>query len=119
MKNKKKYLFQRIIARATDYTFILIIVKILAISNLGDFSTLSFYLLYNILIALIGAPSLGKWLWGFKIKLTDTKKHMSYFIREFIFIVLFPIVAIHFLFCFNRGIHEKVSQTDLIKDYKS
>ena len=116
MKKTKKYFWQRICARISDYLFIFLITQLISITDLEIWNPLILYFIYNLVFAIIGSPSLGKWIFKFKIKKLDKNNNFSLLVREFLFIILFPIVTIHFIFCFNQALHEKISQTTLIKE---
>ena len=111
MKEIKKYFLRRCLSRIIDYLFLLFLANLLIFLGIEGINILGLYISYNLIFALCKGQTIGKGAVGLEIK---TNSIFHYLLREVIFLFLFPVIAIHFLFCSSRALHEKISNSYLV-----
>ena len=116
---QKSYYLRRLLARLMDLLLIGLIAQIeQAINPLHANNLLVWYLLYNVVVILFNGKTLGKYSLSLSIKIHDKgmKRVLILIIREFLVILLSPLLLINLLFIAPIPLHDRIIGTRVARN---
>ena len=117
----KLFFVQRLTARIIDVLIILVISTLFDIDNLNlNASFFVIFILYNIIVITIDGQTIGRYFLSIQInaKHSGLNRRMLLLVREILFLVFLPIIAISLLTFPHCLIHDRICFTFVIKDEK-
>ena len=117
----KLFLVQRITARFIDMLAILVGLALFGGADQSfEFSFISIYMIYNVVVILVDGQSIGKYFLSIQVvtKHTGIYRRLLLLVREFLFLVLLPIIALSLITFPHCLIHDRICLTFIKKDEK-
>lgn len=117
----KLFFIQRMIARFIDILVVLVISAMLdRIDNDLNYSFIYLYILYNSTVILVDGQSFGRFFLSIQIitKHTGIYRRIILLIREFLFLILLPLIALSLITFPQCLIHDRICLTFINKDEK-
>jgi len=109
----------RFFARLIDLLFVILVTAIIEqVITFIDLNTLVCFLVYNVVVILFDGHSLGKFSLNVRIETPSTgiKRIANLIVREFLFLLLFPLLFFNFLTTSSTALHDRIMTTRVIRD---
>jgi len=117
----KLFLIQRMTARFIDILVIMVVSAFLdEIGHSVKYSFVTIYILYNMTVILIDGHSIGRFFLSIQIitKHTGIYRRIFLLIREFLLLILFPLIAFSLITFPHCLMHDRICFTFIEKDEK-
>ena len=109
----------RFFARLIDLLFVILVTAIIehVITSI-NLNTLVCFFIYNVVVILFDGYSLGKFSLNVQIETRSKglKRIANLIVREFLLLLLFPLLFFNFLAVSSTALHDRIMTTRVIRD---